>query len=121
MLKLKRVDLPSKPQLGHARPRALIVPHDRETVDFSLISRGSIPALKSPVFRSPSLSLSLSTQRLLLCWRFAAAGRDLDSIIRILGRFERGRVSDSFLARWLHCPFSVASFISALSGPTLVS
>ena len=56
MLKLKRVDLPSKLQLGHAPPRALIVPHDRETVDFSLISRGSIPALKSPVFRSPSLS-----------------------------------------------------------------
>ena len=56
MLKLKRVDLPSRLQLGHTRPRALIVPHDRETVDFSLISRGSIPALKSPVFRSPSLN-----------------------------------------------------------------
>ena len=53
MLKLKRVDLPSTLQLGHARPRALIVPHDRETVDFSLISCVSIPALKSPVFRSP--------------------------------------------------------------------
>ena len=58
MLKLKRVDLPSTLQLGHARPRALIVPHDRETVDFSLISRGSIPALKSPVFRSIPRSLN---------------------------------------------------------------
>ena len=97
MLKLKRVDLPSSLQLGLTPARALIVPHDRETVDFSLISRGSIPALKSRVFRSPS------TQRLLLCWRFAAAAArwDLDSIIRILERFERGRVSDSFLAGFI--------------------
>ena len=65
--------MPSTLQLGRTPRRALIVPHDRETVDFSLISRGSIPALKSRVFRS--LPLSLSTQRLLLCWRFAAAGR----------------------------------------------